>query len=243
MDDASVILEVANLSRVVETASGPKAIVDDFNYHFRRGKIYSVMGPSGAGKSSLLRLINRLDEATSGVVRFKGTDTREIPPCTLRCCVGYLFQTAHLFQGTVRQNVAYARDSIEDTEIMALAAQVRLPVDSIEAPVENLSVGEKQRVALARLLATDPAVALLDEPTSALDPGRTGAIEDLIKSIAVEKDLTVVMVSHSPNQVLRMGGEALLMVDGKLVEHGPAGDLLGNPQTEAGRRFRDRELQ
>lgn len=120
--------------------------------------------------------------------------------------------------------------------------RVRLRHDLLDAPIDNLSVGEKQRVALARLLATAPKVALLDEPTSALDPANTEAIERLISHVSSEHGITVIMVSHSPQQVMRMGGEALLMTDGCLVESGDAVELINNPQTEAGRRYVNGEL-
>ena len=112
----------------------------------------------------------------------------------------------------------------------------------LDLPVDNLSVGEMQRVALARLLASEPEVALLDEPTSALDPGNTDAVEKLIRDIVDKRGLTVVMVSHDPEQVLRMKGEALLMVAGKLVESGPCEQVVNEPQTKLGRQYRDREL-
>jgi putative ABC transport system ATP-binding protein len=107
---------------------------------------------------------------------------------------------------------------------------------------DKLSGGEKQRVALARLLATEPGVILLDEPTSALDPTYTEMIEKVIKKIVAEKDLTAIMVSHSPDQAVRMNGVGLLLAEGRLVEHGPIRDMVENPQTDLGRRYRDKEL-
>ena len=169
-------------------------------------------------------------------------DVATIPPCELRRRVGCLFQTPYLFEGTVRDNIRYANAGLTDEELVSLACRAQIAGELIDADVDSLSVGEKQRVALARLLATGPSVALLDEPTASLDPGHSQAIESLIGSTVDETGLTVVMVSHSPEQAIRMGGEALLMVNGRLVESGPSDQVINRPGTELGRKYRDREL-
>lgn len=242
MDTSPPILCAAHLSREVSDARGKRRVVDDVSFSFDAGKLYTIIGPSGAGKSSLLRLLNRLDEASSGDVTFEGRNIHELEPWTLRRQVGFLFQTPHLFEGTVRDNIRFAEKQMSRDQIKLCADRVRLRPDLLDAPIDNLSVGEKQRVALARLLATQPKIALLDEPTSALDPANTDAIEKLICHIASEHGITVIMVSHSPQQIMRMGGEALLMTDGRLVEWGDATELINNPQTEAGRRYVNGEL-
>ncbi len=237
------ILELCNLTRRVGEGTPDRAIIDNFSYSFGFGRLYSIIGPSGAGKSSLLRLLNRLDECTDGSVKFQGCDTREFAPCELRQKIGYLFQTPHLFDRTVRDNIVYARPHLSESKIGRLIQQVQLPSGIVDAPVDNLSVGERQRVALARLLATEPEIALLDEPTAALDPANTEAIERLISRVVTDYGVTVIMVSHNPQQVVRLGGEAILMVDGKLIEHGDAVQLVKNPGTPQGRRYMNGELQ
>ena len=231
-----------HLSREVSDARGDRRVVDDLSFSFEAGKLYTVIGPSGSGKTSLLRLLNRLDEASSGEVVFEGRNIHELEPWTLRRQIGFLFQTPHLFEGTVRDSIRFAEEHMSREMIERCADRVRLRHDLLDAPIDNLSVGEKQRVALARLLATEPKVALLDEPTSALDPANTEAIERLISHVACEHGITIIMVSHSPRQVMRMGGETLLMTDGRLVEWGDATELINNPQTEAGRRYVNGEL-
>jgi len=243
LNETAAILEVKNLARDVPTKNGPKTIVNDISYNFEKGRIYNIMGPSGAGKSSFLRLINRLDEPTKGEVVFNGEKFDQCPACGLRRKIGYLFQTPYLFPGTVRDNLLYAKDKLTEEDIQRLVKQSRIPPGIIDDDVENLSIGEKQRVALARLLAMDPEVILLDEPTSALDPTYTKAIEELIKCIVKERSLTVIMVTHNPEQALRMGGQALLLVAGRLVETGTVDEVVKNPKTEVGRRYRDMELQ
>ncbi len=242
MSESCCHLTLEDLTREVNVNGHPRAIVDHVSFCFEQGCIYNILGPSGAGKSSLLRLINRLDDATSGRVLFQSRDTASISPCELRLGIGYLFQSPHLFGGTIAENIRYARQDLSKGELLTAAAQVQIDRGMLDTPVDNLSIGEKQRVALARLLATDPLVALLDEPTSALDPTRTETIESTIKDIVARRRLTVLMVSHDPAQALRMGGQALLMVKGRLIEHGTVEQVVRDPRSDDGRRYRDREL-
>lgn len=233
-----VILETANLTRKISD----KTIVDDFTFAFERHGIYNILGPSGAGKSSLLRLFNRLDEPSSGTMIFNGKPQCDYTPCQLRRNISYLFQTPYLFPGTVRANLLYGEKNLSDEMMRDLLKQVRLKTDYLDVDSENLSIGEKQRVAIARLLAIKPDILLLDEPTSALDPANTEAIELLIREIVARKALTVIMVTHNPEQASRMGGRALLLVKGKLIEHGPAGEVVNSPRTELGKQYKAKEL-
>ncbi len=242
MTSAPPRLEARQLGRTVPANGSTRAIVDNFSFAFDAGRVYSILGPSGAGKTSLLRLFNRLDEPTSGEVFFEGEDYRTIAPCSLRTKVGYLFQVPFLFPGTVTDNIRHGNEALEDDEIVRLLELASISTEIKTQAVDNLSVGEKQRVALARLLATDPKAILLDEPTAALDPTYTEKIEKSVRAIAAEKNLTVIMVSHNPEQATRMGGEAMLLVAGRLIEHGPAEQVVSEPQTELGRKYRDREL-
>jgi len=237
------ILETVGLSRSVRDGNNIKTILDNFSFSFEKGRIYTIIGPSGAGKSSLLRLLNRLDEPTEGEIRFDNKNVREYNPCQLRRLIGYLFQTPYLFPNTIRDNLLYADSNLSSNSLTGLVEQVHLPIELIDHDVETLSIGEKQRVALARLLATNPQVVLLDEPTSALDPSHTEAIENLIKSIISLRPLTVIMVTHNPEQALRMGGETIMMVTGRMVESGPCDKVITNPETVEGRLYKAKKLK
>ncbi len=239
---ATPILDVKNLRRTVMLDNQPRTIIDDISFSFCRRKIYAVIGPSGAGKSSFLRLLNRLDEPDSGEVLFHGKSHLEYTPCQLRKKVGYLFQTPYLFDGTVRDNLLYANADLTDDEVETLAREAHIKAEQVNQSTTNFSVGEKQRVAIARLLATRPEVILLDEPTSALDPGYTSAIEELIKEIVPKQDLAAIVVTHNPEQALRIGQEALLMHSGKLIESGPVEQIINDPQSEAGMNYKTRKL-
>ncbi len=238
MSEQAPLLSLNSLSREIKK----RKILDNISFDFLAGKTYTIIGPSGAGKSSLLRLINRLDEPTDGTVLLNGKPAREYKPEHLRCQIGFLFQTPHLFEKTISDNLLFANRSLSIDEQKHLLEIVQINASRLHEPVPKLSVGEKQRVALARLLATKPLVALLDEPTSALDPSITEAIEQTIKEIINLTNLTVIMVTHNPDQALRMGGESLLLVDGKLIETGHVEHVINNPSTQLGRQYRSRDL-
>lgn len=242
MNESRTTLDIRNLSRTIQANGKQKAIVNDVSFSFTCGTIYSIVGPSGAGKSSLLRLLNRLDEPNAGEVIFNGADYRSYSPNDLRRHIGYLFQSPYMFPGTVAENVRYAAEEIDDNRVAELLEQVGLSADMATSEVDTLSGGEKQRVALARLLATKPSVILLDEPTSSLDPTATRGIEKLVRTIAQDRCLIVIIVTHEPQQALRLEGETLLLVKGRLIEHGPSGQVINDPKTDEGRRYKDREL-
>jgi putative ABC transport system ATP-binding protein len=237
------ILKIENLTRTITVDSTQKNIVNNINYDFYSQKIYNIIGPSGAGKSSLLRLLNRLDEPTDGTIVYKDKKQKEYSPCDLRRKIGYLFQTPYLFDDTVRDNLLYAKKTLNNDNLLMLLDKVNLSNSFIDSPVARLSVGEKQRVALARLLATEPEILLLDEPTSALDPSVTHAIEKLIIAIVEQENLTALVVTHNPDQALRIGGEALLLVGGNLIESGTVDEIINNPKTELGQKYKARELK
>ena len=239
----SPILEIKNLSRAVTENEQTKFIVNNISFQFYPEKIYSVIGPSGAGKSSFLRLVNRLDEPTSGDIFFKNEYYSILPPVELRKKIGYLFQTPYLFEGTVRYNLNYANENLDEKDLLKLLDEVHIQPEFLDRSVEKLSNGEKQRVAIARLLAVKPEIILLDEPTSALDPGHTRAIEKLIKEIVQKEKITAIVVTHHPEQALHLGEETLLMAHGKLVESGSAEDVINNPQSEEGMLYKAKELR
>ena len=242
MNIVRTTLDISHLTRSISSNGKRKTIVNDISFSFTCGTIYSVVGPSGAGKSSLLRLINRLDEPDSGDVQYNGKDYRSFTPNELRRHIGYLFQSPYMFPGTVAENVRYAEPELSDSRVSELLEQVGLSGEMASSDTDTLSGGEKQRVALARLLATGPSVILLDEPTSSLDPTATKGIEKLVRRIAEDRCLVAIMVTHDPAQALRLEGQTLLIVKGSLIEHGPSTQVINDPLTDEGRRYRDREL-
>jgi putative ABC transport system ATP-binding protein len=220
-----LMFEAQHLSRAV----GAKLLVDDVSVEVEPGEVLAVVGPSGAGKSSFLRLLNRLDEPTSGTVLVDGADYRAIAPRDLRRRVGMVMQTAYLFAGSVAANVAFGPrqrgEAPSAGTIDGLLERVGLPGYAAR-DVANLSGGEAQRVSLARTLANAPDALLLDEPTSALDEDSARAIEELILGIIAERAMTCVIVTHNKAQAERIAARAMLLESGRLVAIGPTQEVL-----------------
>lgn len=219
------ILETRNLSRVVE---GDR-IVDDVSVSIPESSVIAVVGPSGSGKSSFLRLLDRLDEPTDGTVRFEGEDYRTIPPQTLRRRVGLVPQDPALVPGTAFENVARGPilrgEPVDDSSVTELLERLGLAGYG-DRDVEELSGGEKQRVAIARTLLNDPDVLLLDEPTSHLDSTSEERVESLLSELIRDLDLTVVLVTHDEAQARRMADRAMVLRDGRLERVGPVEEVL-----------------
>jgi putative ABC transport system ATP-binding protein len=221
----SPALETEHLSRAVVG----KVLVDDISVNVRAGEVLAVVGPSGAGKSSFLRLLNRLDEPTSGMVRLDGRDYRELQPHDLRRRVGMVMQSANLFPGTVGENVAFGPrqrgDELSPDRMEALLMRVGLP-GYHEREVSNLSGGEAQRVSLARTMANVPEGLLLDEPTSALDEDSARRIEDLVMDIIHDRRMTCIIVTHNAAQAHRIADRTMILEQGRLVAIGPTAEVL-----------------
>ncbi|HSM17498.1 MAG TPA: ATP-binding cassette domain-containing protein [Gemmatimonadales bacterium] len=225
MTDAGAILRIDHLTRVVHDVR----VVDDVSLEVARGDILAVVGPSGAGKSSFLRLLNRLDEPTSGTVYLNGRDYTAIPPRELRHQIGMVMQSAYLFPGTIAQNISYgpAQRGIElsSARIDSLLRDVGLAGRGT-GDVALLSGGEAQRVALARALANEPQLLLLDEPTSALDETARKEIEVLIGTILREHRLACVIVTHDRAQARRIATRVMVMERGRLTALGSVEEVL-----------------
>lgn len=226
MADPEPILRTEHLTRTV----AGRQIVDDISMQVQQGDLLAIVGPSGAGKSTFLRLLNRLDEPTSGTVYVNGRDYREIAPRELRRRLGMVMQTPFLFPGTVAENIRFGPrqqgESVGDEAIERLLQQVGLP-GMAGRGVANLSGGEAQRVALARCLANGPEVLLLDEPTSALDEAAKRGIEDLVREIVAERRLTCLIVTHDTVQAARLAERVMVIEHGKLGRIGPLQEVLG----------------
>ena len=219
------MLEAEHLSR---TVSG-KRLVDDITVRVQKGEILAVVGPSGSGKSSFLRLLNRLDEPTSGTVYLEGNDYRQISPRELRRRVGLVTQTPFLFSGTIADNLRFGpqqqgKDLPEET-ITFLLDQVGL-ADRANSDVVNLSGGEAQRVSLARAVANSPTVLLMDEPTSSLDEEAKEEVEAVILKIVKQNLLTCVIVSHDLAQAARIANRVMLLKAGRLEKIGSVREVI-----------------
>jgi len=206
---------------------GGRAIVAGFSARIPADGLTAMVGPSGAGKTTLLRLLNRLDDADGGEVLFDGRDVRSYDVIALRKRVQYVGQEPVTFPGTVADNV----NAGAGTD--ALLGRVGLDPALATRAADRLSVGEAQRMCLARALALNPECLLLDEPTSALDAGSKGGIEALVRSLA-DNGLTVVMVTHDRRQAEELADRMLVVPAG-----GADGDSAGGsrPASVQKRRY------
>jgi UDP-glucose/iron transport system ATP-binding protein len=187
----------------------------------------AIVGPSGAGKSTLLRLLNRLADPDTGTVAYRDRPLAEYDPLELRRRVSLVPQLPALLDGTVESNLAYAA-RLAGTELDAGRCLVLAGLDPgfAERGVSRLSVGEQQRAMLARALAQRPDVLLLDEPTSALDHAARDAIEATLAELRGELEISLVLVSHDPEQAKRMADWVVRMEDGRAVAAGPLERVL-----------------
>jgi putative ABC transport system ATP-binding protein len=222
---SSNILTTDHLTRTVNGVT----LVNDITVQLGAGEVLAVVGPSGSGKSSFLRLLNRLDEPTSGTVFLEGIDYLELPPRELRRKVGMVTQRAFMFPGTVAQNLCFGPqqrgETLSDARAQNLLARVGLPGYGAR-DVANLSGGEAQRVSLARALANSPVVVLLDEPTSALDDEAKSGVESLIREIIHDSRLTCVVVTHDVAQAARMANRVILLESGRAMKFGSVEEVL-----------------
>jgi putative ABC transport system ATP-binding protein len=187
-----------------------------------------LAGPSGSGKSTVLRLLNRLADPDSGSVAYRGEDVRERDPLALRREVCLVPQLPALLEGTVAENISFAADlagrAIERDRLLEFAG---LDGSFGERDAARLSVGEQQRVMLARALALEPRVLLLDEPTSALDEAARDAVEATLTDLRERLEISTVLVTHDLAQARRMADWVVRIEAGRALEEGPTAELLG----------------
>jgi len=179
--------------------------------------VTALLGASGSGKSSLLRLLCRLADPDEGVVRFRGTDVRELDPLDLRRRACLVPQLPAPVEGTVAENVAYGPALRGDSvDVGRLLEHAGLDATFADRRPERLSVGEQQRVMLARALALEPEVLLLDEPTAALDESARGGVERTLAQLAGGGDVSMLLVTHERAQAERLANRVVTMSEGRL---------------------------
>jgi putative ABC transport system ATP-binding protein len=221
-DHAAVLFEL----REVGLDRGGRAVLDSFSARIPEGAT-AIVGPSGAGKSTLLRLLNRLADPDRGEVSYRDRPLTAYEPLALRREVALVPQLPALLEGTVESNLGYAADLAgEPLELERTLSLAGLDPSFAERDVAKLSVGEQQRAMLARALAQRPRVLLLDEPTSALDHAARDAIEAALAELRRELEISVVLVSHDPEQARRLGDWVLRLEVGRLVGCGPLDEIL-----------------
>jgi glycine betaine/proline transport system ATP-binding protein len=216
-----------------------KAAADDVSFSVAPGEFFVIMGLSGSGKSTVLRMLNRLVEPTSGELLIEGRDVATMPEDDLRKLrnskINMVFQHFALFpHRTVRENAAYALHVRHEAEA-ARNERADWALKTVglgdwgDALPGELSGGMRQRVGLARALASDADILLMDEPFSALDPLIRRDMQDLLMTLQRDLQRTVVFVTHDLNEAMRMGDRIMIMRNGKVVQLGTAQEILNTP--------------
>ena len=212
---------------------GQRMILKDICFTLHSGDCVAIVGPSGSGKSTIVNLIPRLWDPTSGKVTFDGTDVRDLTLHSLRDEVGVVTQETYLFNGTIRQNLLYAKPEATEEEMIEACRKANIydfisnQPDGLDTMVGNrglkLSGGEKQRISIARALLKDPALLIFDEATSALDSISEAAIQAAINPLIEER--TSILIAHRLSTILA-ADEILVVRDGEIVERGTHKDLV-----------------
>jgi D-methionine transport system ATP-binding protein len=231
------MLEISGLRKTF-----PNGVValDGVDLVVPKGEIVGVIGRSGTGKSTLIRCVNRLEEPTAGTITLEGEDLTRMRGPQLRAArrrIGMIFQQFNLLSSrTAAENVALPleiagvgraerrRRALELLDLVGLG-------DRGASYPSQLSGGQKQRVGIARALASEPALLLSDEATSALDAETTNSVLDLLRKINAELGLTVLLITHEMDVVRRACDSVALLDAGKVVEHGPLGEVVARPNS------------
>lgn len=226
------MIEFSHVSKLF----GTQKAVNDLNLNFQEGSFSVLIGTSGSGKSTTLKMINRLVEHDSGVIRFAGEEIRSLPVLELRRRMGYAIQSIGLFpHWSVAQNIAsvpqlqkWSRARIDD-RIDELMALLGLEPDLRERYPHQLSGGQQQRVALARALVMRPGLLLLDEPLSNLDAKLRESMRFEISSIQKELGITVIYVTHDQSEAMTMSDRVVVMSRGVIQQIGTPYEIYRNP--------------
>lgn len=199
--------------------AGEKAILRDISIQMDAGDYVSIVGPSGSGKSTFLKLCCHLISPTEGIILVNGTNIMQQNPIELRKKIGYCFQTPLLFGDTIEENLNYPylirNQKMDSDRINMLLARFNMGPDYLNQNIKNLSGGEKQRIALIRILLFKPEVLLLDEITSALDIDNTEIVEKAVQILNGE-GITILWITHNPAQSRKYANKLLTIDNGQI---------------------------
>jgi osmoprotectant transport system ATP-binding protein len=215
----------------------PKPAVDKLSLKVPAGEICVLVGPSGCGKTTAMRMVNRMNEITSGDILLGGRSVKDRKPAELRREIGYVIQHIGLFpHWTIGENIATVlklqgwdkpRIAKRVEELLEL---ISLPADTRDRYPSQLSGGQRQRVGVARALAADPPVMLMDEPFGAIDPINRERLQNEFLRLQAELRKTIVFVTHDIDEAIKMGDRiAILQEGGKLAQYAPPAELLMYP--------------
>ena len=234
MSDKKVLIEVKDLCK----SFGNVNVLNGISTEIAQGEVVAIIGPSGCGESTFLRSLNLLEEPTSGVITFEGTDItdKSVDINKMRQKIGMVFQQFNLFPNyTVKGNIMLApvqTGLMNKEEASKRADELLMRVglsDKADTYPAMLSGGQKQRIAIARALAMNPDVMLFDEPTSALDPEMVGEVLEIMKELA-QDGMTMVVVTHEMGFAREVASRVMFINEGQIQEENTPAEFFANPQ-------------
>ncbi|MDO5849039.1 MAG: ABC transporter ATP-binding protein [Methanobrevibacter sp.] len=215
---------------------GDKTVVDDFNMEINEGEFITIIGSSGSGKTTVLKMINGLINPTSGNIYIDGVDISKLNKVDLRRKTGYAIQGNVLFPHlNVEENINFVLNLDKNNSLNVakdLIKTINLDEDLLERMPYELSGGQQQRVGIARSLAANPDILLMDEPFGAIDEITREQLQDEIKRIHKNKNLTIVFITHDIREALYLADKVIVMNNGKIEQYGTPEEIINNPKTD-----------
>jgi len=230
------MIEFKNISKRFKNV----VVLKDLNLKIEEGELVTIIGESGCGKTTLLKMVNRLIEPTSGIILIKDNNIRKQNVIKLRRNIGYVIQQTGLFPHmTVRQNIELI-SKIEKTDpeilnanTLNLMSMIGLePGKFLDRYPTELSGGQQQRIGVARAFATDPEIILMDEPFSALDPLTRSDLQDELIELQSKLTKTIVFVTHDMDEAIKISDRICIMKNGKILQYDTPENILKNPADE-----------
>ncbi|WP_316568234.1 ABC transporter ATP-binding protein [Neobacillus sp. YIM B06451] len=217
-----------------------QAVIHNFSLEIEEGQLVVFIGPSGCGKTTLLKMVNRLIEPTSGKIYINGKDISKIDPIELRRNIGYVIQSTGLFPHmTIRENIELipklkSEDpaAIEEKTERLLNLVGLDPVQYLDRYPMELSGGQQQRVGVARAFSTDSDIILMDEPFSALDPVTRSSLQEELFNMQKELNKTIIFVTHDMDEAYKIADRICLLKDGEILQYDTPENILKNPASE-----------
>lgn len=240
------MIEVKSLSKEFDGF----VAVDSLSFEVKQSETLALIGPSGCGKTTTLRMLNRMIEPTSGLIKFQGQDLLHQDPIVVRRQIGYVLQGGGLFpHWTASRNISLVPRLMEWDEeriqarVTELLTMVKLDPDTFASryPAE-MSGGQQQRVGIARALAAEPRIVLWDEPFSALDPVTRRELHSEFLQITDKLETAMVLVTHDMDEAFKLADRILLLRDGQMQQLGTPEELRNRPANSFVKEFVEAEL-
>jgi putative ABC transport system ATP-binding protein len=221
-------------------------VLNGVSFDLWPGEIVVLLGPSGGGKSTLLRLLNRLEDPDRGTISLRGEDIQTLDPLQVRRQIAMVSQKPYLFNGSVADNLMMGSSCRQETpptndDLLKALNACHLDPALLDQDARRLSIGQQQRVCLARALSGGGELLLLDEPTSALDPPTAKRFIETFRQLSREVGLSQVIVTHDLRLAADVADRVVFLENGRVLESGPAGVVLRQPQTSELKQFLDSE--